>query len=535
MFEEELKMIIRKKDYNNNYDDINFAQNFKTIYTKIKFNIKFIFLFVTLFLYLYICLLISIKIKNKNSKGKPNIINQTDIYINNISIINSSNNINIESDYNINKNDNIFLIGNYSKNKEFNISEINNELNLSKLMQFYDIPSNKIINNLNIKLEKENKTKDSLLINNKFLLQNDTIEFINLQEEIKNYYKFNNNNVELDNREYFYEIKEPKISIIITIYNQEIFIKNIYKCIKNQSLKDIEIIFVDDGSSDNSSYVVKELMKYDRRIVYIQNLNNKGQFYSRYRGALTAKGEYVLIIDPDDLLLNNILIKAYDLAILYNLDIVHYYHIKGNLTDNVIRKMNITGNFYQPYIKNIFFNCSYRYLWDKLIKKKIFIESIGFIKEKYRKEKIIIHNDEVACFAVFRIANSYGILEQIGYFYNRGNPYSITKFNFKKQNINGRFHTLFTIMDFYYHQSDDNTFEKINGGYNFFDLRIKFMYETKIKYLTKGFNYIFQVLDLYLNSKFFNNIQKKNLINFKIKINEQKLKIIKNKNNTYFD
>ena len=192
-----------------------------------------------------------------------------------------------------------------------------------------------------------------MLINNTFLLQNDTIEFINLQEEIKNYYKFNNNNVELDNREYFYEIKEPKISIIITIYNQEIFIKNIYKCIKNQSLKDIEIIFVDDGSSDNSSYVVKELMKYDRRIVYIQNLNNKGQFYSRYRGALTAKGQYVLIIDPDDLLLNNILIKAYDLAILYNLDIVHYYHIKGNLTDNVIRKMNITGNFYQPYIKNI--------------------------------------------------------------------------------------------------------------------------------------------------------------------------------------
>ena len=527
MFEEELKMIIKKKDYNNNYVDINYAQTFKTLYTKNKFNIKFIVLFITLFL--YICLLISKKIKNKNSNGKQNIINQTDIYINNISIINSTININIGSDYNINKNDNISLIGN-----NINISEINNELNLSKLIQFYDIPTNKIINNINIKMEKGKKTKDSLLINNKFLLKNETIEFINLQKEIKNYYKFNNNNVKLDYKEYFYEIKEPKISLVITIYNQEIFIQNIYKCIKNQSLKEIEIIFVDDGSSDNSSYIVNELMKYDRRIVYIQNLNNKGQFYSRYRGVLIAKGEYVLIIDPDDLLLNNILIKAYDLAILYNLDIVHYYHIKGNLTDNVIRKMNISGNYYQPYIKNLFFNCSYRYLWDKLIKKKVFIESIGFIKEKYRKEKIIIHNDEVACYAVFRVANSYGILEQIGYFYNRGNPYSITKFNFKKQNINGRFHTLFTIMDFYYHQSDDNAFEKINGGYNFFDLRIKFMYETKIKYLTKEFNYINQVIDLYLNSKFFNNIQKKNLINFKIKINEQKLKIMKNKNNSYF-
>ena len=89
-------------------------------------------------------------------------------------------------------------------------------------------------------------------------------------------------------------------------------------------------------------------------------------------------------------------------------------------------------------------------------------------------------------------------------------------------------------MDFYYHQSDDNTFEKINGGYNFFDLRIKFMYEKKIKYLTNEFNYINKVIDLYLNSKFFNNIQKNNLINFKNKINEQKLKIMKNKTNIYF-
>ena len=119
------------------------------------------------------------------------------------------------------------------------------------------------------------------------------------------------------------------------------------------------------------------------------------------------------------------------------------------------------------------------------------IESIKFIKEKYRNTRIIIHNDEVACYCVFRVAKSYGILEQIGYFYNRENLNSITKYNFKPENINGRFHTLFTIMEFYYEQSDNNRFEKTMGGYNFFELRINYMFKRKIKYLTNGFNYIF--------------------------------------------
>ena len=80
--------------------------------------------------------------------------------------------------------------------------------------------------------------------------------------------------------------------------------------------------------------------------------------------------------------------------------------MKGNFSKNVLRKMNFTGIFYNEQVKNIFFNCSYRYLWDKLIKKHIYIKSIEFIKQKYRNSRIIIHNDEVACYGVFRVAKS---------------------------------------------------------------------------------------------------------------------------------
>ena len=85
-------------------------------------------------------------------------------------------------------------------------------------------------------------------------------------------------------------------------------------------------------------------------------------------------------------------------------------------------------------------------------------------------------------------------------------------------------------MEYYYVQSNNNTFEKTMGGYNFFKSRIDFLYKNKIKYLTAGFFYINNVLNLYLKSKFFNKTQKNELRIFKKKINQQK-KIILNLTN----
>ena len=549
MFDEESKIIIESKDY------INIKDKYKQIlYKKIYYNLeinkqflKFLFIIIIILilkLYCYNKNLFSLNLKEKQFTKFSNNDKLNKNRLNNVTkIFESTNDINKNTSFIINKNIYTFIdniINKESFNNEKNLIYNNIYKNNSYLL----IYQNNIINNhINFNFQKNmNLTKNEFIIdkiennktnekertintyktiNNELFLINETLNIKNIQEEIKKY-KNRIYNVSFNNKEDLYNRKNPKVTIIITVYNQEPYINSIYSCIQNQSLKDLEIIFVDDASIDNSFNQINELMKEDKRIKYIKNLINKGQFYSRYLGIQNAKGEYILVIDPDDLLLNNILIKAYNFAIHFNLDIVQYYHIKGNFTENVIRKMNISGVFYNNQIKAIFFNCSYRYLWDKLIRREIFIKSIQFIKEKYRNTRIIIHNDEVACYSVFRVAKSYGILEQIGYFYNRENSNSITKYNFKPENINGRFHTLFTIMEFYYDQSDNNSFEKTMGGYNFFELRINYMYKRKIKYLTNGFNYINSILDLYLNSSFFNENQKKNLKKFKIKINKQK-------------
>ena len=269
-------------------------------------------------------------------------------------------------------------------------------------------------------------------------------------------------------------------------------------------------------------------MGFDKRIIYIRNKSNKGQFYSRNKAALLSRGKYILILDPDDFLLNNILIKSYKIANKLKLDILQFYHIMGNYSQNHLYILNKNSRpIQQPKTNIIFYNNPTRYLWDKLIKKDIFVKSIYFMPEKYRKERFLIHNDEIACFGVFKMANSYGQIDEVGYFYNRNIPNSTTSKNFLPENLNGRFHCIFSEMKYYYEQSADCPYEKNYGGYKFFTFRIVRKYEDKIPFLTEGFDYIEDVINIYLESPFFDSKQKLLLREFMSKIKKQKLKIVK--------
>ena len=86
-----------------------------------------------------------------------------------------------------------------------------------------------------------------------------------------------------------YKINEkPKISVIIPIYNKETFILKILRSIQNQSFKDIEIIFCDDGSNDNSTQIINNYQKEDKRIILMKHDINKGTLITRNDGAKIA-------------------------------------------------------------------------------------------------------------------------------------------------------------------------------------------------------------------------------------------------------
>lgn len=92
-----------------------------------------------------------------------------------------------------------------------------------------------------------------------------------------------------------------KVSVIIPVYNTEMFIHETLLCILNQTLKEIEIIIVNDGSTDNSLPIIQELAKNDNRI-QIYSQKNQGQSTARNIGIKKAHGEYLYFMDSDDIL-----------------------------------------------------------------------------------------------------------------------------------------------------------------------------------------------------------------------------------------
>jgi glycosyltransferase involved in cell wall biosynthesis len=90
----------------------------------------------------------------------------------------------------------------------------------------------------------------------------------------------------------------PKVSVIIPVYNSERFIKETIESVLNQTCQDFEIIIIDDGSIDKSAEIIKSFT--DRRILYIYQ-KNEGVSAARNKGISASKGEYIAFLDHDDL------------------------------------------------------------------------------------------------------------------------------------------------------------------------------------------------------------------------------------------
>ena len=91
----------------------------------------------------------------------------------------------------------------------------------------------------------------------------------------------------------------PKISVIVPVYNTEKYLRTCLNSIVNQTLKEIEIICIDDGSTDNSLSILNDYSKKDSRVTVISQ-KNKGQGCARNEGLKIAKAPYILFIDSDD-------------------------------------------------------------------------------------------------------------------------------------------------------------------------------------------------------------------------------------------
>ncbi len=133
-----------------------------------------------------------------------------------------------------------------------------------------------------------------------------------------------------------------KLSIIIPVYNVEKYLEECLDSVLNQTLKDTEIICIDDGSTDNSLNILKEYSKKDKRVKIITK-ENGGQASARNLGIKEAQGEYIAFVDSDDFIEPEMFEKLYSKAKDNKLDLAM---CKIALYDNETEEINTTAWYY---------------------------------------------------------------------------------------------------------------------------------------------------------------------------------------------
>ena len=186
-------------------------------------------------------------------------------------------------------------------------------------------------------------------------------------------------------------MKQILFSIIIPVYNCE---SNIDKCLEsvvNQSYKNIEILLVDDGSSDNSKIKCEIWQKKDKRINFISNEKNMGSAYSRNVGIEVANGDYLSFIDIDDYIELDMYAK---LAKVINdnkePDIVKFQYIKElgkykKVSSNSQYGMIECGKDKNVYLDMFFKKHDFAQVWNAVF-KKISVNQLRF-KQEYKNSQ----------------------------------------------------------------------------------------------------------------------------------------------------
>ena len=244
---------------------------------------------------------------------------------------------------------------------------------------------------------------------------------------IKNVKKFDFNKSEKENSNNF----NLNSSIIIPVYNCEKTINESILSIQKQNLTNLEIILVNDFSTDNSINIIQIIMKNDTRIKLINNKRNYGTLYSRSIGALSAKGSYIFSLDNDDEFYgNDSLDFIYNQAIEGNYDIVTFKRIYSrrpkvpevnSINNNNFRVIHQPELSIFPIAKQGKFFPNSFFIWDKCIKTSIYKHAVHLLGNEIYRQKISYNEDIIIVFIIFSISKSMKIINKYGiihYIYN---------------------------------------------------------------------------------------------------------------------
>lgn len=266
----------------------------------------------------------------------------------------------------------------------------------------------------------------------------------------------------------------PELSVIVPVYNVGYLVKKCIESLINQSFSDLEIIIINDGSSDDSSEYITPYLA-DKRIKYINNHINYGLGYARNIGLENATGKYITFVDSDDwvdldlykLMLKNIQSTQSDITICGIKNEFNNYMCTEERY--VYSHPNIISNYVALNILSRCENNNYMIspvVWNKIYKKSLIIDNdITFIDNSYWE-------DDVFTFQIFMNSQSISIVQNVYYHYYQREK-SITN-DFSKKHIDDiicAFKKLYT----YIENSNRSCPDLKNIANSFFDRAISSM------------------------------------------------------------
>lgn len=156
-------------------------------------------------------------------------------------------------------------------------------------------------------------------------------------------------------------IETPKVSVIIPVYNVEKYLKKCLDSLVCQSLKELEFICINDGSTDNSLQILEKYAQNDTRFVVISQ-ENQGQGVARNKGLEIAKGEYIAFMDPDDWMEIYAFEELYTQAKLLKAEVIQFNYQEYNEYSGKIKQVNFAKKIQHRYKYNLnktpFFNAT---------------------------------------------------------------------------------------------------------------------------------------------------------------------------------
>lgn len=316
------------------------------------------------------------------------------------------------------------------------------------------------------------------------------------------------------NKRIFYSKQNPKISVIIPVYNCEKSIKSSIISIQNQKMTNFEIILVNDFSKDNSKYILENIQQSDSRLIIINNNKNMGTLYSRSIGVLASKGQYIFALDNDDLIFNknlfNVLYKnvkndKYDIL---GFKVIYGSNYNSNIYDMfdepfIKQKNNIV--IYQPELKFFSIKNNDVHIWGKLIKNEIYKNAVNSLGIKRYSIYLCNAEDDVIIFLLFIKAKSFKFIPYYGLFHLISN--NTASFTLSKNHI--LFSKLF-YLDILIDFTNNDFKEKEYVIYNLYLLKNIFL--SKINLNTYNKNFLKLILNKIYKNKFITNSNKKNII-----------------------